>query len=66
MRLRMDGDILSLLLFAIVVRTIKTLLLPVHCMFSVYFELYMGTQIISTAACTELGYITLITNTINT
>jgi len=56
----MDGDLPSLLLYAVMVRTSKTPLLSVHCMCSVYFELYMGTQILSTAACTELWCITLI------
>jgi len=59
MRLRMDGDLPSLLLYTVMVRTSKTLLLSVHCMCSIYFELYMGTQILSRDACTELRYITL-------
>jgi hypothetical protein len=56
----MDGDLTSYLLYAVMVCTSKTLLLPVHCMCSVYSELYMGTQILSRAAYTELWYITLI------
>jgi len=56
----MDGDLTSFLLYAVMVRTNKTLLLPVHCMCSVYFELYMGTQIVSRAAHTEFWNITLI------
>ena len=56
----MEGDLPSLLLYTVMVRTSKTLLLPVPCMCTVYFELYMGTQILSTAAYTELWYITLI------
>jgi len=56
----MDADLPSIPLYAVTVRTSKILLLPVHSMCSVYFELYTGTRILSRAASRELWYSTLI------